>query len=315
MTEVVTIGETMVLLMANDGRPLRSARSFTRSVAGSESNVAIGLARLGHRSGWIGRVGDDPFGHSVLDALRGEGVDVSRAVVDADAPTGVLIRDQHPERRIRVLYYRNQSAGSRLSTDDIDADYIGGARVVHLSGITLGLSPESRDAVAYAAATARERGVAVSFDPNLRLRLWPAAQAAAAMVPIVAQSDIVQVGLEEGQLLTGRSGQDAVASWFLEHGAGLVTVKRGANGSWATDGRTTWESEPFRVQTVDPVGAGDAFVAGFLAAWLRDADVAESLRQGNAVGAMAVQLSGDVEGLPYCSDVKGLVDPDGDVDR
>lgn len=313
--EVVTLGESMALLMGHPGQPLRSVKAFSRSIAGAESNVAIGLARLGHRSGWIGRLGDDPLGLGILDTLRSENVDVSRARIDPDAPTGVLIRDQHAERRIRVLYYRSDSAGSRLSEDDVDSTYIADARILHLTGITPALSDTSMKAARHAMHIARDHGVTVSFDPNLRLRLWDAEQAAAALAPFFDQADILHVGLYEGQLLSGASGKSAVARWFLDQGARLVVIKLGAAGSWATDGRDTWTADPFPVSVVDPIGAGDAFVAGFLSSWLHGADLSSCLRTGNAAGAMAVQYPGDVEGLPYRVDLEALLEEKDEADR
>jgi 2-dehydro-3-deoxygluconokinase len=313
--EVVAIGESMVLLVTEPAMPLRAARTFWRSIAGAESNVAIGLCRLGHDAGWIGRVGDDPFGHGILDALRAEGVDTSRAVVDDAAPTGVLIRDRHAERPIHVLYHRRDSAGSRLRTEDVDPDYLAGARILHLTGITPALSATARDAVAHAASVAVERGVAVCLDPNLRLKLWSADEAAGVLAPLVQHTSILMAGADEAMLLAGASDEPAAARWFLDHGAPLVVLKRGARGSWATDGQQEWSSPAFPVTPVDVIGAGDGFAAGFLAAHLEGAPVQRCLETGNASGALCTQVPGDIEGLPYRADLDALLRGGADVDR
>lgn len=315
MPEVVTFGETMGLLVTEPPLPLRHAAGFIRSIAGAESNVAIGLSRLGHSAGWFGRVGDDAFGHGVLDTLRRESVDLRCAVVDPEAPTGLLVRDRHPQRRIQVLYYRHDSAGSRLGPDDVDESYVSGARILHVTGITPALSPPCLQAVRRALDIAREHSVTVCFDPNLRQRLWTAEQAAATIAPLLSSADIVLAGESEMEQLSGRGDQEKGALWFLKHGAGLVVVKRGDAGAWATDGTQEWNAPAHPVTVVDPVGAGDAFAAGFLSGWLRGFGVAGCLAEGNVAGSMSVQVPGDIEGLPYRADVDAVLAGEFEVDR
>ena len=305
----------MGLLMTDPPRPLRSARSFTRSMCGAEANVAIALSRLGHSSGWFGRVGDDAFGLSILDVLRSEGVDVSRAVVDPSAPTGLLVRDSHPERRVSVLYWRRDSAASRLSPADVDRDYVGSARVLHVTGITPALSPSCHQALLTAVQAARTGGVPVCFDPNLRLRLWSAQQAAEVLRALAGYADVVLTGEAEARRLSGQAIREDAASWFLEQGARLVVVKLGSIGAWATDGGSQWSVPAPQVMAVDAVGAGDAFAAGYLAAWLEGANVPGCLEYAAVVAAMAVQVPGDIEGLPYRSDVDAVLAGADDVDR
>lgn len=315
MPDVVTVGEAMALLVTEPPLPLRAARTFHRSIAGAESNVAIGVVRLGRSAGWIGRVGNDPFGLGILDHLRAEAVDITHAVVDDDAPTGVLIRDRHTERPIHVIYHRAGSAGSRVGPADIDEEYVAGARVLHLTGITPALSSSARAAVLRAAEIAEEHGVTITLDPNLRLKLWSAAEAAAALEPLVAVADVVFVGDREAVQLSGHEDPEEAVGWFVDLGAGLVVSKRGADGSSATDGTETWSAPAYPVDPVDVIGAGDAFAAGFLVARLEGAGVAAALRVGNAAGALCIQVPGDVEGLPYRADLAALRDGAVDVDR
>src|SRR4051812_3116972 len=163
--DVVTFGEAMALMLAEPGVPLRRAHTFRRQVAGAESNVAVGLARLGHRVGWFGRVGADAFGDVVLATLRAEGVDVSRAVVDDTAPTGLLIRDCSAVRPTEVAYYRRGSADSRVAAPDVDPAYVAGAGWLHVSGITPVLSSSAGAATVAAVEAARDAGVRVCLDP------------------------------------------------------------------------------------------------------------------------------------------------------
>ncbi|HEU5042577.1 MAG TPA: sugar kinase [Nocardioidaceae bacterium] len=315
MTErdCVTFGETMALLYAQPTVPLAHATAFTRSIAGAESNLAIGLARLGHRVGWFGRVGADAFGTAVLGALRAASVDVSRARVDDAAPTGLLVRDSHPQRRISVLYYRDGSAGSRLGPEDVDEEYVASARMLHVTGITPALSETALAATEKAVAIAKQHNVIVAFDPNLRTRLWSPADAAPVLQRLAADADIVLVGHHEGELLCGRPEAPAIAGWFGTGGQ-TVVVKQGAAGAWATDGEREWSADAHRVSVVDPVGAGDAFDAGYLSAVLHGHDVATALQHGCAAGALAVQGPGDTDALPTREDLAAALDGT-DIDR
>ena len=287
--DVVTLGEAMTLLLAEPGLPLRAAGTFRRGLAGAEANVAVGLARLGHRVGWIGRLGDDALGSGIVHALRGEGVDVTHVRTDPDAPTGVLVRDAHSAGATEVVYARAGSAGGRLSASDVPASYVAGARVLLLTGITPLLSESARSACEAAAAAARDAGVLVAVDPNLRRRLASPERARDVVRPMVLAADVVL------------AGEDELAVLELDPSdlpARLVVVKRGAEGAWATDGSARWEAAALAVPCVDPVGAGDAFNAGLLSALLRGGDGATALTEGAAVAACVVQVPGDQDGLP-----------------
>ena len=299
MPDVVTFGESMALFRADPADPLRAARRFSRSMAGAESNLAIGLSRLGCDAGWFGRVGDDPLGLGILDALRAENVDVSRAVVDP-AATGVLVRDTHAERRIDVVYARAGSAGSRLSPADLDPDYLTSARVVHLTGITPALSPTASAAANEAVRIAAEAGVTVSFDPNLRRRLWPdMATARRSLLPLLERSQIVLAGHAEAMLLTGQETPAKAGQWIAARGVATVAVKLGPDGALGISGGRQYHGRALPVHPVDPIGAGDAFDAAFLSAWLRAADLPECIDEGNLAAGLSIQVCGDIEGLPY----------------
>lgn len=297
--ELVTLGEAMVLLLADDGRPLSNAEHFVRSVAGAETNVAVALARLGHRPAWIGRVGDDPFGHYILRRLRGEGVDVTHAVIDGQAPTGLLVRDVFAERPIDVRYYRAGSAGSRLHPDDIHATTVASAQCLLVTGITAALSESAREAVHAAVNAARSAGTRVLLDPNVRLRLAPPSTWRTLLTPLVEQADVVLAGADEAQLITGAGNIDDVIARLRAAGVAEVVLKHGRHGVSAAAGNDRWTVPARPVTAVDPVGAGDAFNAGFLSARLSGLDLPEALERGAAVAAACVQVRGDLEGLPF----------------
>ncbi|WP_371632585.1 sugar kinase [Streptomyces sp. NBC_01259] len=292
--EVVVCGETMLLMLAEPGVPLEHALSFRRSVAGAESNVAAGLARLGHSVRWLGRVGDDPAGRSVLAQLRAQGVDTGYAVTDPEAPTGVLIRDSHPARAIDVQYLRAGSAASRLSPEHLEPGMFEGARLVHVTGITPMLSESAHRATWRLAELARAAGAVLSFDPNIRHKLGPPDRWREIVGPLLARADVVLAGEDELEVL---GVPDPAA--LLESGPGTLVVKhRDKSATCLTRDAGAHHRPPFDVPVTDPVGAGDAFAAGFLSGLLHGSDTPGCLSRAAAVAALVVQCPTDTDGLP-----------------
>src|SRR5689334_6535069 len=229
--DVVTLGETMVLLLAEQSGPMREATTFRRFIAGAESNVAIGLSRLVHAAGWMSRVGDDEFGRAIVFRIRGEGVDTSHVRTDPQAPTGIVIRERREVGAIEQVYYRRGSAASRLSPDDLDPQYLGQAAFLHLTGITPALSKNARETVFVAAEVARGAGVSVVLDPNYRSKLWDAETFREVVRDLATRCDIVLPGREEAELLTGESDPEAAARQLHDLGPPTVVVKLGADGA------------------------------------------------------------------------------------
>jgi 2-dehydro-3-deoxygluconokinase len=312
--EVATFGETMILLLAEPGLPLEHATTFRRQVVGAESNLAIGLVRLGHRTRWVGRVGDDAFGSVVLRQLRGEGIDV-RASVESDAPTGVILRDAHGERPVQVVYHRQHSAGGHLRTTDLVPRAVEGVRILHVTGITPALSDSAAEATYAAVAAVRAQGGTISFDPNLRRSLHTDRDLEALLGPLVDDAHLVLTGTDEALALSGREHAEDAAGWFLDRGAELVVLKSGRQGAWATDGTRTWRQTAMEVTCVDPVGAGDAFDAGFLSGWLDALAPDACLLRGTAVAAAAIQVPGDTDGLPGREQLERILAGDLEVRR
>src|SRR6266511_1366181 len=221
MSEVVTLGETMALVAAPQIGLLRHATDLRLSCGGAESNLAIGVARLGHRATWIGRVGDDEFGVMVSRMLGAEGV-AGRVRVDPAAPTGLMVKYRRTGTVTQVLYYRKGSAGSRLDRSDVEPEVIGAARVLHLTGITPALSDTARDAVGYAVDVARAAGVPVSLDLNYRSKLWSPDQAGPVLADLVRRADLVFATEPEARLVV--EGTDP---------AGLARARARAGGDQA----------------------------------------------------------------------------------
>jgi 2-dehydro-3-deoxygluconokinase len=316
---LVTLGETMGLLRTVEYGPLRHARHLQLGVAGAESNVAIGVRRLGHPATWVGRLGTDEMGDLVEATLRGEGVDLCVGR-DPQRPTGLMVKSQRTSSTTKVSYYRVGSAASVLGPEDVPADLVASAAVLHVTGITAALSPSCRAAVDSAVGLARRAGTVVSFDVNHRSALWSDAVARPALRALVGQADIVFAGEDEAALVLGPEvAADAsaaeLAAALAELGPREVVVKRGARGALAMVDGQRLEESAIPVAAVDPVGAGDAFVAGYLAGLLDGAGPAQRLRTANMTGAFAVTVSGDWEGAPTRGELELLGHTNGTVLR
>ncbi len=303
--EVVTLGEPLVLLLAEAGIPLANAQIFRRQAIGAELNVATGLARMGHCVALAARVGNDQLGTALLGAIRYEGIDTTMVHRDP-APTGLIVRDCPSARPVDVAYYRTDSAGAQLCPEDLDPSLIGSARVLHLTGITPMLSATCAATVEAAVASGGAAGADICVDPNLRRRLGTLEQARAALSPALAAATIILAGTDEGQALTGLEDRSRVADHWLSEGARIVVLKEGPAGSWVYDGNTATPIPATPVPTVDPVGAGDAYAAGFLSGLLRGDDPAGAARLGAAVAALVVATPGDREGLPTSAPPPGF---------
>jgi len=324
---VVTLGECLVSFVARGPGPMSEAPDFARTIAGAEANVAVGLARLGVPAAFIGRVGADGLGTAILRRLRGEGVDVRHLVVDESASTGVMIRELRGVGASEVIYWRSGSAGSRMSAEGVEAagELIDDASWLHITGVTPALSDDAADAVDAAVERARAAGATVSLDINLRLRLWSEARARTALAPLAGRCDVVLGGLDELAVVAGlaetvQAGDDvepeAAADAVLAMGPRAVVVKLGDRGALEyhlEDGRTVSVAAPaFPVaRVVDPVGAGDAFTAGYIATVLRGGSVAQALAAGNACGASVVATLGDQPGFPTRAELERLLEDAG----
>lgn len=307
------------MLLGVPARPglLRHAQALELKVGGAESNVAIALSRLGIPSGWVSRLGDDEVGRLVLDRVRGEGVDTSQVDRIGDSPTGLYLRD-NAGMKVRVHYYRKGSAASRMAPGAFDPGYLDGADFLHLTGITPALSESCADFVRWAAREARPRGVRVSFDVNYRSKLWTPKAARGFVEDLLPEADLVFVGDDEALALWGACGEGFARELAAAHPSGdafEMVLKRGDQGSSALVGGQFVEEPGFEVPEVDPIGAGDAHVAGYLAGSLWDLSVRGRLRLANAMGAYSVMTLGDYEGLPGPEEVHELMDGKGKPGR
>ena len=300
--DVITFGEAMLLLVADRPGPLEQAEAFYKRTAGAETNVAIGLARLGLKVGWASRLGTDSMGRYLLAAMAGEGIDCSHVICDATQKTGFQFKSQVLDGSDpQVEYHRQGSAASHMGVQDIDEAWLLSARHLHATGVFAAVSATTLPAARKTMDIMRAAGRSVSFDPNLRPTLWAStALMREAINDLATRADWVLPGLQEGVTLTGETTAEGVAHFYRQRGAKLVVVKLGAAGAYFdSDTAGTGHVPGFPVaQVIDTVGAGDGFAVGVISALLDGLSVPEAVKRGSWIGARAVQVLGDSEGLP-----------------
>lgn len=307
MPEVVTAGETMVRMIPLHSGALRYVDMFRKGTGGAESNFAVALSRLGHSVGWISRLGSDEFGQQIITILRGEGVDVSQVRFCDDLPTGVFFNQYSSCGSACNYYYRRNSAASSLCPGDIDPGYLDSARLLHLTGITPALSESCREMVLYALDLARKKKINISFDPNIRFKLWGSDTARRVLLEIIRGVDLLLLAEEEAEFLLEMQGHQQQAAAFHGMGPAVVAIRR-EDGAFVSDGSSSGWVPGFEVEeTVDQLGAGDAFDAGFAAGWLEGMELHQAARYGNAAGAITVASLGNIEAFPARSELEAFM--------
>lgn len=300
MSKVILVGEPMALFIAETEGSLETVTQFTRSAAGAEMNVAIGLKRLGNDVCYITKLGRDPFGHYLIDFLNKEGIDTSKICFDDHFPTAFQLKGKTSVGDPDVAYYRNGSAASNLRVDDVDNIDMTGFNHFHLTGIFPAISNNSRATLLYLIEKAKNNGLTTSFDPNLRLSLWENSEDMVKTINKIAfRCDTVLPGISEGKILTGYDNEKDIAKFYLDHGVKNVVIKIGPKGAYVRTQNEEAYIEGYKVEKViDTVGAGDGFAVGFISGLLEGKDVKECADRANAIGALQVMHKGDNEGLP-----------------
>jgi len=311
--DIVCLGELLVdMFPAELGRRLVEVSAFRPKPGGAPANVAVAAVRLGARSAFIGKVGDEAFGHHLADVLRQEGVDVRGMRFDEEARTGMAFIAMPDENTSEFVFYRNPGADMRLRADELDRELLQETRTFHFGSLSLGQEP-SRSATMEAVRVAREAGALISFDVNYRPTLWNSPQEAYdRIMATVPHVDLLKVNEVELALLAGSEDLDAASKALLEQGPDLCVVTLGPEGSYFQVAGGGEHVPAFKVQTVDATGCGDAFVAGLLcqlvvgADWreqLSPARMREVLRYANAVGALTALTQGVIPALPTADQV------------
>lgn len=325
---LITLGEALVDLVAVEatGPSLADATLFARAAGGAPANVAVGAARLGVGTSFVGRVGADPFGDHLLATLADEGVDVSLLRRDPAARTALAFVALGDGGERDFFFYRQGAADTRLEPADVDEGYLAGAHVLHVGTLSLTAEP-SRSATLHALALAERHGVTRSLDPNLRLDLWPSPAAAReAVLTLLPRVNLLKLSAEELAFLVGDPGLEAARA-LCHPGLELLCVTRGAGGvdylarSGPAAAGATWRAghvPGFSVTALDTTGAGDAFMAALLAAWCAhppggtalSADPAAleaALRRANAYAALTVTRHGAIPALPERAELEAFL--------
>lgn len=297
---ILALGEPMVEFNQTGGA---GSRDYLQGFGGDISNFAVAAARQGARAGVVSALGDDPYGRMLRALWDREGVDHAHVRTDPDAPTGIYFVT-HDAAGHQFSFFRSGSAASRVAPRDMPLAAIQAARAVHLSGISLAISASACDACYAAVHAAREAGVLVSFDTNLRLRLWTRDRARAVMEDMLALTDIALPSLDDIAAITGLTDPDALADHCLRRGARIVALKLGKDGALVADagGRTRIPPHPCR--PVDATGAGDAFGGAFVARLLAGDGIAEAGRYAAAVAALSTEGYGAVDPIPHAARVR-----------
>ncbi|WP_096437288.1 sugar kinase [Alteribacter populi] len=313
---IVTIGDAMITFNPQAKGPMRYNHTFERKVGGAELNFAIGCSRLGLKSGWISKLGKDEFGRYIYNFVRGEGIDVSQVELVEGYPTSLNFKEILEDGSGSTFYYRNQSPTSLLTEGCIDEDYIKNADILHITGVFAAIDKKNPGILKHAVQIAKENGVKVSMDPNLRLKLWSLEEAKEALFDLLPNVDILLAGEEEAEHLLGTKPVEEYIEFFKGFGIEDIVIKRGEQGSVGWRKHELVHAPPAKPKkVVDTVGAGDGFNAGYIYSYLHGKELEESLRVANTIGAMVVSVSGDNEGLPYLEDVEVVLNNKKKVER
>lgn len=296
--DVVTVGESLGVFGTLEAGRLGSGREFAFRVAGAESNFAIAVQRLGLKAQWISVLGNDDVGQAIRRELRAEGVAV-KAATDPEAPTATMIKVHRSAQLMTATYFRSNSAFAGASRDRFDVDDVRRARCLHFSGISVAVSVGATAAIDAAIDEAREGGATVSMDVNHRTAIWSDDETAGAHLrAFAARCDVLFASPEEAELIVGPGTPEQQAEALNDLGIETVTIKLGSKGALCRQQGKTEFRPALDVAVVDVVGAGDAFAGGFIAAYLRGADIGTALESGNTVAAFSITARGDWENLP-----------------
>lgn len=298
MPQMITIGETMAAFTPKASGPLRYVSSYHMRIAGAESNVAIGAAKLGIDVAWVSKLGEDEFGHFICNQTRAEGVDCRHLIFDQEHPTGIMFKETGVGET-KVFYYRAGSAASHMTPEDLDEELFQKAELLHMTGITPVLSESCMKMTLAAFDLAEKYNLKISFDPNIRKKLWKGADYGDAIRSFTLRSHIVLMGLDEAEFLFGTRIPEEISKIVFSQGkAEYIILKDGANGALALSPSQITPLPPHPCHCIEPIGAGDGFNAGFLAGILQGKDFLTAGRMGCICGALATQTPGDVEGYP-----------------
>lgn len=313
MNDIITIGEAMIAFSPQSNGPMRFVNGFEKKIGGAELNLAIGCARLGLKTGYISRLGNDEFGKYIYNFARGEGIDMSHTEFVDGYPTSLNFKEIMADGNVRTFYYRDKSPTLTLTPEDLDEAYFKDAKILHLTGIYPAIGDIHIEVMEKAIELAKKHNLLVSFDPNIRLKMWTKEEARKVLSSILPKVDILLAGAEEMDIIIGEKDPNVIIEKAKSMGISFIAVKQGSEGSVGYYNGETIDAKPVKAnKVVDTVGAGDGFNAGVLYGILNDWPLGKTLHFGNTIGSMVVSVVGDNEGLPYYEEVQEKL---GEIER
>lgn len=313
--KIFTLGDALITFNPSETGPLRYVPSFTRKVGGAELNFAIGCARLGMDTKWVSRLGGDEFGRVIYNFARGEGIDMADVNFVENYPTSLNFKEIRQDGSGKTFYYRYQSPILTMEPEDIIEEMFDEIDLIHLTGVFLAIDPKNLGIIKKVLKIAGKKEIKVSFDPNIRLKLWTLDQAKIAYAEIFPDVDILLTGLDEIEMINGDASDQALEAFAERYKIDQLVIKDGGNGARLYQNGTWHSKEAFKVTVVDTVGAGDGFDAGYIYAVLNDYSAEEALEFANGTGALVTTVSGDNEGLPYLQEVLALIKKEKIIER
>lgn len=306
---LILAGEPMGLLIAQNEGPLDSVSGYSLAVAGAEFNVAVGVARLNHVVTYMSKLGNDPFGKRIIHELNDNHIGNEFISFSNDYKTGFMLKNQVRQGDPEIFYFRSGSAASTLAKEDVAKIDMKKYHYLHLTGILPALSTKTREASYLLISKARQAGLTISFDPNLRPQLWPSEKIMCDTInDLAAHADIVLPGTAEGKTLMGSDNPQDINNFYRKNGAKIVITKCGSAGAFVTDGSDSYMVPGYTVNhVVDTVGAGDGFAVGVITGLMESLPLKEAVKRGNAIGALQVMNQGDNEGLPRPAALKSFM--------
>lgn len=300
MSEVITLGEPLIVYVAEKTGTFSEVETYTRGLAGAELNFSVGITRLGHKISYMTRLGQDVYGKYIMEFIQKEGINSEHIIWDEQHLTGSYLKFKALKGDPAIAYFRKGSAASYLCRDDVEQINFSKVKMLHITGISAGISKSCCDACKYAIKKAKEKGVFVSFDTNIRKALWDSEEQLRNTLNEIAEScDMILPGIEEGRFLTRLNNPEEIADFYMKKGVKVVIIKLGEDGAYYKTGQKQGIVAGFKVDhVVDTVGAGDAFAAGIVSGLLEGLPLEKAIERGNAMGAIIITSKGDNDILP-----------------
>ena len=302
---VILVGEPMALFMATVAGSLDGVTNYDVDIAGAEINVAIGMTRLGHRASYITKLGYDPFAKLIEKRLEDSSIDTSYIKYSPERNTGFMLKNLVFEGDPEIAYFRKNSAASQLNEDDLKDIDFSNYDNLHVTGIMPAVSKSARQAIYSLVTRAKEEGLFISFDPNLRPQLWEDEETMIENINnLASQADIFLPGINEAKLLSKKDTLDEIVDFYLGLGIESMVIKLGADGAYLANKKERKLIEGYRVdRVVDTVGAGDGFAVGMVSGLMEGLKMEDCVLRANAIGAIQVQHRSDNQGLPSREDL------------